>query len=177
MMCARRLALAFAFAFAFACALGCSKGTSSAPPSAAPSSSASAVASAVASADANAFGAPLSDKTPFIELDDLLKDPKSFEGRRVRTRGEVVAVCQKAGCWADLRPQGEENVAVPAHITMHGHAFFLPKTAKSKLADVEGTVSVRELSQDEVDHFNGEGASLVAGTPVLGVDATGVALR
>jgi hypothetical protein len=84
---------------------------------------------------------------------------------------------QKAGCWADLRPEGEDDVAVPAHVTMHGHAFFLPKTAKSKLADVEGVVSARELSQDEVDHFNGEGASLVAGTLVLGVDATGVALR
>jgi hypothetical protein len=167
-----RVLTAFA-SVAFACVLGaCSKGAPSST-STAPSTSAS--ASTVA--DGKTFGDPISDKTPFVELDDLLKDPKTFEGRRVHTRGEVVAVCQKAGCWADLRPEGEENVAVPAHVTMHGHAFFLPKDAKSKLADVEGIVSVRELSQDEVDHFNGEGASLVAGTPVLGVDATGVALR
>ena len=60
---------------------------------------------------------------------------------------------------------------------MHGHAFFLPKTARRKVAEVEGTLSVRALTQEECDHFNSEGASLVAGAPVLGVDAVGVALR
>lgn len=160
-------------ALALFASAACSKSTPTVGPAAAPSASAT-----PKSETTNAFGAPISDKTPFIELDDLLKDPKGFDGRRIRTRGEVVAVCQNAGCWADLRPVGEsDNVTVPTHVTMHQHAFFLPKNAKSKVAEIEGIVSVRTLTQDECDHYNSEGASLVAGEPVLGVDATGVVLR
>ena len=126
------------------------------------------------------FGRPLEEATPFVALADIMKDPKAYSGKKVRTRGEVVAVCQNAGCWCDLRPEGAAKDAkgiVPTHVSMHGHAFFLPKTAKSKLAEVEGNLVVRELTQGEVEHFNSEGASLVAGTPVVNVDALGVMLR
>lgn len=124
------------------------------------------------------FGQRLSNDTPFVELSKLLEDPKAWEGKRVRTRGEVVAVCQAAGCWADLKPEGSAGkTAPPTHVTMHGHAFFLPKTAKTKLAELEGNLTVRALSQAEVDHFNGEGASLTAGATILNVDALGVVLR
>ena len=131
--------------------------------------------------DGQTFGAPVSTDVAFVPLEQLLENPKAWDGKHVRTRGEVTAVCQNAGCWADLRPV-EDVVDIPkfwtpVHVTMHGHAFFLPKTAKSKVAEVEGTLSVRALTQDECDHFNSEGAALVAGAPVLGVDATGVVLR
>ena len=129
-------------------------------------------------APVDAFGAKLDPTTPFVTLAEVVKDPKAFDGKRVRTRGEVVAVCQAAGCWADLRPEGDpKNVVIPTHVTMHDHAFFLPKTAKSKVAEIEGVLAVRTLSQAEVDHYNGEGASLTAGTPVVSVDALGIVLR
>ena len=92
----------------------------------------------------------------------------------------MVAVCQNAGCWADLRPEGATDpkaVTIPTHVTMHDHAFLLPKTSKGKVAELEGTIAVRELSQSECDHYNSEGASLAAGTPTLNVDALGVILR
>ena len=160
--------------------LGCS--TEPTTPSSGPTATAAPKASAVAAAQAPAlpagsFGGPLSIETPFVALTDVLANPAAWAGKRVRTRGEVIAVCQSAGCWADLRPEGATAATLPTHVTMHGHAFFLPKTAKSKVAEVEGTLSVRALSQEECDHFNAEGASLVAGAPVLGVDAIGVALR
>ena len=102
---------------------------------------------------------------------------KAWQGKRVRTKGEVVAVCQAAGCWCDLKPEGATAAVIPTHVTMHDHAFFLPKGSKSKVAEIEGNLVVRELSQAEVDHYNGEGASLTAGTPVVNVDALGVVLR
>lgn len=148
-----------------------------------PNASGSAPAPAASAAPKPAgqvFGKALEDATPFVALADIMKDPKAYSGKRVRTRGEVVAVCQNAGCWCDLRPEGAAKDAkgiVPTHVSMHGHAFFLPKTAKSKLAEVEGNLVVRELSEGEVEHFNSEGASLVAGTPVVNVDALGVMLR
>lgn len=134
-------------------------------------------ATTVAVQAGDTFGSAISAQTPFVALADLVRDPKPYDGKHVRTRGEVVAVCQNAGCWADLRPEGAPDAVIPAHVTMHQHAFFLPKTAKTKLAEIEGTISVRALTQDECDHFDSEGASLVAGTPVVGVDATGVVLR
>jgi hypothetical protein len=144
-------------------------------PAAAPSSTASA---SVAAAKGDMYGAALDDKTPFVALAEIQKDPKSFAGKRVRTRGEIVAVCQNAGCWADIRTEGGGAPnAIPTHVTMHDHAFLLPKTSKSRVAEVEGTLGVRELSQSECDHYNSEGASLVAGAPVLSVDASGVVLR
>ena len=145
------------------------------------SASATTVGSATAAApgaDGAAFGDKLSDATPFVPLADIYKDPEAYAGKRVRTRGEVVAVCQAAGCWCDLRPEGNpKDAAVPTHVVMHDHAFLLPKTSKSKVAEIEGTLAVRALSQSEVDHYNAEGASLVAGTPMVNVDAVGVVLR
>lgn len=125
------------------------------------------------------FGKTLDSDTPFVALSEIMKDPKAWSGKKVRTRGEVVAVCQAAGCWCDLRPEGATADAkiVPTHVSMHDHAFFLPKSAKTKVAEIEGNLVVRELSQGEVDHYNSEGASLVAGTPVVNVDALGVMLR
>ncbi len=163
------------FAFAVLAALSLACKAEQPAPAPAPSASASG-GTPVTKGDK--FGAVIDEKTPFVALGDILKDPKSYAGKRVRTRGEIVAVCQNAGCWADIRPEGPTQAAVvPTHVTMHDHAFLLPKNSKSRLAEVEGTLAVRELSQSECDHYNSEGASLTPGTPVLNVDAHGVVLR
>lgn len=144
-----------------------------------PPATASATAKAVAPPAKDTFGQRIDTDTPFVELTTILKDPKAYNGRKVRTKGEVIAVCMAAGCWADLKPEGAAaNAAIaPTHVTMHDHAFFLPKTVKTKVAELEGNLVVRELSQKEVDHYNSEGASLTAGTPLVNIDALGVALR
>lgn len=144
----------------------------------APAASAPPAVTAAPKPAGQVFGKALDDGTPFVALSEIMKDPKAYSGKKVRTRGEVVAVCQNAGCWCDLRPEGgDAKNVVPTHVSMHNHAFFLPKTAKTKLAEIEGNLVVRELTQAEVDHYNSEGASLVAGTPVVNVDALGVMLR
>jgi len=136
------------------------------------------VTAKVAPAPGATFGKAIDTDTPFVELKKILDDPKSYNGKKVRTRGEVVAVCQAAGCWCDLKPEGSGDAKVlPTHVSMHDHAFFLPKNAKTKVAEIEGNLVVRELSQKEVDHYNSEGASLTAGTPLVNVDALGVVLR
>jgi hypothetical protein len=161
-------------------ALGCTPDAAAPALPPAPSASVAPAGHATPVMAGQTFGRPLEAATPFVALGDILKDPKAWHGKKVRTRGEVVAVCQNAGCWCDLRPEGAGEGAknlVPAHVSMHGHAFFLPKTAKSKLAEVEGNLVVRALSPGEVEHFNSEGASLTAGTPIVNVDALGVMLR
>ncbi len=80
----------------------------------------------------------------------------------VRVRGTVEAVCQKKGCWMEITDG-------PAHarILVADHAFALPSGARGKLADVEGTVEVRELSEAQVKHIEkdaGRDPSKVGGT-------------
>ena len=142
-------------------------------------SSAKAIPPGAVAAPGTTYGAGVDPTTPYVPLAELLAKPAEYDGKRVRTRGEVVAVCQNAGCWADLRPEGVDPKAPhpPTHVTMHDHAFFLPKDSKTKVAEIDGKVTVRALSQGEADHFNGEGASLKAGTPMVIVDALGVILR
>ncbi len=134
-------------------------------------------ASAQPAGGGDKFGSTIDSDTPFVPLSKLIEDPNAWNGKRVRTKGEVIAVCQAAGCWADLRPEGATAGYLPTHVTMHNHAFFLPKTAKTKVAELEGNLTVRALSQGEVAHYNSEGASLVAGQTILNVDALGVVLR
>jgi len=116
------------------------------------------------------FGAALAlaDTTP---LADISRDPAHFSGQVVRTSGEIASVCQRAGCWMELRDEGVEPIRVP----MAGHAFFLPRDVSGRRATLEGTVSVRELPQDERDHLASEGALATAQT--LQITATGVLIH
>jgi|CZKU01.1.fsa_nt_gi hypothetical protein len=73
--------------------------------------------------------------SPLVALADIAKNPAAFEGRTVATSGKVTAVCQEMGCWMQL-----EDVTGQAHVRMHGHAFFVPKTAPGHLARVQATL-------------------------------------
>jgi hypothetical protein len=146
-------------------------------PNAACQSAAAAATLPSAIAGGDRYGAPIDEATQLVALADVVKDPAKWAGKRVRTRGEVVAVCQAAGCWCDLKPEGETKAIVPTHVSMHGHAFFLPKSIKSRTVEVEGVLATRALSKQETDHYNSEGASLTPGEPVVTIDALGVAAR
>lgn len=146
-------------------------------PNAACASQAAATNAPTVVAGGDRYGAPIVEGTPLVALADVVKDPAKWAGKRVRTRGEVVAVCQAAGCWCDLKPEGDAKAVVPTHVSMHGHAFFLPKSVKSRAVEVEGVLATRALSRQETDHYNSEGASLTPGEPVVTIDALGVAVR
>ena len=62
------------------------------------------------------FGKKPDTDSPFVALAYILKDPKQYNGKKVRTRGEVVAVCQAAGCWCDLKPEAGAAV-IPTHVS------------------------------------------------------------
>ncbi|MBX3246947.1 MAG: DUF4920 domain-containing protein [Myxococcales bacterium] len=147
-------------------ALGCA---SQSPPPTTPEAP-SAAAPATAPAGPEAFGEPLSD-APVIALATLAADPASFAGQTVKTEGEVTQVCQRMGCWMEMRAEDAPTVRVP----MAGHAFFLPRDAAGRRATVEGQLVLRELSDDEREHLESEGAEAAA--TALQLTATGVVLH
>lgn len=80
-----------------------------------------------------AIGAPIS--APVVALSDIAKSPSSYANKTVTTSGKVTSVCQEMGCWMEI-----QDTSGQAHIKMHGHTFFVPKTASGHMARVQATV-------------------------------------
>jgi hypothetical protein len=76
---------------------------------------------------------------------DLLAHPQTFAGRPVRVEGEVVAVCEMAGCWLELRAAGEGRTV---RVKVDDGAIVFPVAARGRRAVAQGTVEVSELDRD-----------------------------
>lgn len=116
------------------------------------------------------YGDPLSDRE-LTSLATIAGDAQTYAGQVVKTEGEIAAVCQRMGCWMEMRAEGVEPIRVP----MAGHNFFLPKDVSGRHATIEGEVAVRELSADEREHLESEGA--LATAQALQISATGVVIN
>ncbi len=73
--------------------------------------------------------------SPLVPLSAIAKDPASYRNRVVATSGKVTSVCQAMGCWMEL-----QDATGQAHVRMHGHSFFVPKTSPGHVARVQATV-------------------------------------
>ena len=110
----------------------CSRDASRSPP--APGSAAPApAASGSAPAGTLAIGERIT--SPIVPLADIAKDPAGYQNRVFATSGKITAVCQEMGCWMQL-----EDASGSAHVRMHGHRFFVPKTAPGHIARIQATL-------------------------------------
>jgi hypothetical protein len=142
-------------------ALACGK-TSAPPPPAPP------VASVPATTPASLhLGEPIS--APEAKLTDVAAHVADYKGKPFATTGVVTAVCQEMGCWMEIKDDSGQ-----AHIRMHGHSFYVPKTAPGHHARVQATLVPTQESETECN----EEAAKQMGHPVAKVelDATGVEL-
>ncbi len=101
-----------------------------------------------------------------VALVDIAKDPKAFETKPFTTRGKVTAVCQEMGCWMEIK-----DGASGAHLRMHGHSFFIPKSADGRTARVQATVV-----PDKTPKACGGEPECAGDLALLQLDATGVEL-
>ena len=102
--------------------------------------------------------------SPVVPLAEIAKDPARYADRTLATTGKVTAVCQEMGCWMEIRDESGQ-----AHVRMHGHDFFVPKTASGHVARVQATV-VKGSDEECADKGPGSGLAKVE------LDATGVEL-
>lgn len=116
------------------------------------------------------FGQALSDR-PITPLTEIAASPDRFAGQVVKTEGEIVQVCQRMGCWMEMRAEGVSPVRVP----MAGHSFFLPRDVAGRHAVVEGQLALRELPEGERQHLEEEGATATGNA--MEIVATGVVVR
>jgi hypothetical protein len=81
-------------------------------------------------------GVKLTAATP---IEKLLASPKEFMGKTVRVDGVVTAVCDKAGCWMDLRDEkADPKTAKTLRMKVNDGEITFPVSAKGKKASIEG---------------------------------------
>ncbi len=113
------------------------------------------------------LGAPITTGEE-VRLATLVQSPARYAGHTVRTEGTVVAICQARGCWMEIH---DETAQV--HVRMHGHAFFIPRGAQGRRAEVQATVITANPQGEcerEAAQQTGQRVAIVE------LDATGVAL-
>jgi hypothetical protein len=98
--------------------------------------------------------------SPQVAFADVLKEPAKFAGKSVRIEGVVERVCKAEGCWMQIKPAAESEASV--RVTFD-HKFSVPKDADSWKFRAEGTVGVKTLSKEEVEHLvKDDGAKIKA---------------
>jgi len=130
-----------------------------------PNPSSAATPATSPSGNAVHLGAPISG--PEVLLADVAKDPTTFTGRSFTTHGTVTSVCQEMGCWMEIK-DGSSG----AHLRMHGHSFFVPKTASGRTARVQATIVPAGAPKACAGEAECAGKDLA----LLQLDATGVEL-
>jgi hypothetical protein len=101
----------------------------------------------VITAEREVYGAELAMKET-TKLPDIMKDPKAFDGKRVRVTGTIGDVCQKKGCFMFLK-EGDAKTQVK----FKDYAFFVPFDVAGRTVVVEGTSQVKELSEAWRRHY------------------------
>jgi hypothetical protein len=89
-------------------------------------------------------------KSDKVSLNAVLKDPSKFSGKSVVVEGVVVRSCKMEGCWAEV---AENKDSKSVRVKMKDHSFFIPLQSAGAFARVEGTVQVKTLTREMVEHM------------------------
>ncbi|MEP0823241.1 MAG: DUF4920 domain-containing protein [Ignavibacterium sp.] len=91
------------------------------------------------------YGKPLTLQES-VSVSEILRAPEVFKGKRVVVEGEISEVCQKKGCWINVRdPEGLGELRVK----VEDDVIVFPKDAKGKRVKAEGIISVTVLTEEE----------------------------
>ena len=93
------------------------------------------------------YGAVSTEKAPVNpdEIINKLVDNK-FEGQ---IKGKVAEVCKAEGCWIRLQKADGTTLMVKAK----DHSFVMPENIVGKTVLVEGSATVKEISEDVRRHY------------------------
>jgi hypothetical protein len=95
-------------------------------------------------------GEPIAADTKRVSFADALKEPQKYDGKKVVIEGVVTRVCQAEGCWVEIGPKAEGDGSV--RVTFD-HKFVVPKDASRMNFRAEGTLKVKTLSKETVEHL------------------------
>jgi hypothetical protein len=93
------------------------------------------------------FGAALNQDLEVITFEQLISGSDEFNKKEIVVTGNISDVCQSSGCWVMLS-DGNNSVRVKTN-----HDFFMPKDCSGKNAKVQGTFEIKEISEEEAEHY------------------------
>ena len=95
-------------------------------------------------------GEAISADTRRVSFADALKGAQEYADKKVVIEGVVKRVCQAEGCWMEIGPKskGEGGIRVT-----FDHKFAVPKDASEMNCRAEGTLKVKTLSKETVEHL------------------------
>jgi hypothetical protein len=83
-----------------------------------------------------------------IPLSSAIKNFDSFKNQEILVTGKVSEVCQKKGCWINLK-EGEQTVK----IEFKDYGFFVPFSLRGKSVRAQGKLQQKTLSESEQKHY------------------------
>jgi hypothetical protein len=95
-------------------------------------------------------GEAIGADTMRVSFADALKEPQRYADKTVVIEGVVRRVCQAEGCWMEIGPKGEAEGAI--RVTFD-HKFSVPKDGAEMNFRAEGTLKVKTLSKEAVEHL------------------------
>lgn len=87
---------------------------------------------------------------PLTLADAMKQAGEAAEPKTVKVQATVSAVCKKKGCWFTM---GGEGVEEDVRVRMKDYAFFVPKNAEKAKVIAEGTLTQRDVPQEEAQHY------------------------
>lgn len=91
------------------------------------------------------YGAPITLKT-VTPVSKILAQPAQYVGKDVLIEGEVVAVCEKKGCWMDLKTDADGVMQVK----VEDDVIIFPVSARGRKALVQGVVEEMKQTPEQV---------------------------
>jgi hypothetical protein len=131
-------------------------------------------------------GEAIGPDAPRVSFADALKEPQKYAGKAVVIEGVVRRVCQAEGCWVEIGPKAEggggaESGGAGSVRVTFDHKFSVPKDGARMNFRAEGTLKVKTLSKEAVEHLVKEDGAKIKTNPDGTADevtflATGVEL-
>lgn len=107
-------------------------------------------ATAVESSDRLLRGEAIGADTRRVSFADALKQPQEYADKKVVIEGVVTRVCQAEGCWMEIGPKSKGDGSI--RVTFD-HKFAVPKDSSAMNFRAEGTLKVKTLSKETVEHL------------------------
>ena len=94
------------------------------------------------------YGTTPAEKGEAVNANDLQAKMANgvFEGK---VTGKVKEVCKAMGCWIKIEKADGTSLMVKSK----DHGFFMPENLTGKTVVIEGTASVKEVSEEKRKHF------------------------
>jgi hypothetical protein len=96
-----------------------------------------------------------------VPVEDVLADPSVYQGRYVRLVGNVKKVCTRKGCWLEMA-DGSTRQPLFVKFTCPIDGRLIPMEAVGRPVTVEGTVMVKEISEEDARHLKEESGATPA---------------